>query len=464
MIERKKAIAYFRVSTDMQAEDLSLETQEKSGEIFAEQNNVEIVKKFTDIMSGGNRNRKGFLDAQKYLEEHKDEIDYFIAYDVSRIARDAFAFLSLFNKLNMLGIKLKLINNPNLDTDSPMGKLIITILAAIFEFFRFDNADRVRDNMIVRVKEGKRMNNPPYGYRMIDKKMVLVEEEAEIIRFVYEQYLKGHGIVAIEKMINRDRSTIKQWLQNKVYAGYNVFGVKTMNKSTFKQMKNPHTDRIVEALGDWKPIISLETWEQVARIMAKNKEIRMRNIERTSYLLAGLLFHTCGAKFRGNTGRKGSYYYRCVGCNRSIKTDTIDKKVLDELFSSDILLELNKDLDDENEKEKEINNLRKQRSTLKAKEDRLVDILEDGLITKEEFKKRINTIKNNKLDIDTKLIFLENEKVEKKQNLNFSEMFKTALKNLKTVKDKQEANKILKMIIKKIIVNDNKEITIYLNF
>ena len=43
-------------------------------------------------------------------------------------------------------------------------------------------------------------------------------------------------------------------------------------------------------------------------------------------------------------------------------------------------------------------------------------------------------------------------------------MFKAALKNLKTVKDKQEANKILKMIIKKIIVNDDKEITIYLNF
>ena len=57
---KKKAVAYFRVSTDMQAEDLSLETQEKGGEIFAEQNNVLIVKKFTDIMSGGNRIEKDF--------------------------------------------------------------------------------------------------------------------------------------------------------------------------------------------------------------------------------------------------------------------------------------------------------------------------------------------------------------------------------------------------------------------
>ncbi|MFR4520781.1 MAG: recombinase family protein [Fusobacterium sp.] len=461
----KKAIAYFRVSTDMQAEDLSLETQEKGGEIFAKDNNVKIVKKFTDIMSGGNRNRKGFLDAQKYLEEHKDEIDYFIAYDVSRIARDAFAFLSLFNKLNILGVKLKLINNPNLDTDSPMGKLIITILAAIFEFFRFDNADRVRDNMIIRVKEGKRMNNAPYGYRMIDKRMVIIPEEAEIIKFVFEQYLKGHGIVAIEKMINRDRSTIKQWLQNKVYAGYNVFGVTRTNKSTFKQVKNPDPSKIIEVKGDWEPIISLETWQKVADIMTKNRELRMRNIEKTSYLLAGLLVHTCGEKFRGNSGRKGTYYYRCKGCNRSIKTDTIDNKVLDELFNSDILFELNRTSDGEaGAKKKEISRLKNKKISLLNKEKKLIDLYTEDLISKNEYAKRRNEIKNSVIGIEAELIKLESEEEKIQQNTDFKKMFIEALSNLKTVNDKREANKILKKIINKIEVNDDKDVFIYLNF
>lgn len=461
----KKAIAYFRVSTDMQAEDLSLETQEKGGEIFAKDNNVKIVKKFTDVMSGGNRNRKGFLDAQKYLEEHKDEIDYFIAYDVSRIARDAFAFLSLFNKLNILGVKLKLINNPNLDTDSPMGKLIITILAAIFEFFRFDNADRVRDNMIIRVKEGKRMNNAPYGYRMIDKRMVIIPEEAEIIKFVFEQYLKGHGIVAIEKMINRDRSTIKQWLQNKVYAGYNVFGVTRTNKSTFKQVKNPDPSKIIEVKGDWEPIISLETWQKVADIMTKNRELRMRNIEKTSYLLAGLLVHTCGEKFRGNSGRKGTYYYRCKGCNRSIKTDTIDNKVLDELFNSDILFELNRTSDGEaGAKKKEISRLKNKKISLLNKEKKLIDLYTEDLISKNEYAKRRNEIKNSVIGIEAELIKLESEEEKIQQNTDFKKMFIEALSNLKTVNDKREANKILKKIINKIEVNDDKDVFIYLNF
>lgn len=461
----KKAIAYFRVSTDMQAEDLSLETQEKGGEIFAKDNNVKIVKKFTDVMSGGNRNRKGFLDAQKYLEEHKDEIDYFIAYDVSRITRDAFAFLSLFNKLNILGVKLKLINNPNLDTDSPMGKLIITILAAIFEFFRFDNADRVRDNMIIRVKEGKRMNNAPYGYRMIDKRMVIISEEAEIIKFVFEQYLKGHGIVAIEKMINRDRSTIKQWLQNKVYAGYNVFGVTRTNKSTFKQVKNPDPSKIIEVKGDWEPIISLDTWQKVADIMTKNRELRMRNIEKTSYLLAGLLVHTCGEKFRGNSGRKGTYYYRCKGCNRSIKTDTIDNKVLDELFNSDILFELNRTSDGEaGAKKKEISRLKNKKISLLNKEKKLIDLYTEDLISKNEYAKRRNEIKNSVIGIEAELIKLESEEEKIQQNTDFKKMFIEALSNLKTVNDKREANKILKKIINKIEVNDDKDVFIYLNF
>lgn len=465
MKETKKAIAYFRVSTDMQRDELSLETQEKGGEIFAKDNNIEIVKKFTDVMSGGNRNRKGFLEAQKYLEEHKDEIDYFIAYDVSRIARDAFAFLSLFNKLNILGVKLKLINNPNLDSDSPMGKLILTILAAIFEFFRFDNADRVRDNMIIRVKEGKRMNNAPFAYRMVNKKMVVVPEEAELIKFIYAEYLKGHGIVALERMTGKDRSSIKQWLNNKVYAGYNVFGTRKMNKTTFKPMKNPDTNKIVEAKGDWEAIIDIETWEKVAARMNNNREFRIRNVEKTSYLLSGLLFHSCGSKFRGNAGRKGTNYYRCIGCNRSIKTDTIDKKVLDELFNNEFLKELNKSTGKvENKKEKELIKLKNYKISLKNKEKKLIDLYTEDLISKDEYINRKNEIKNSIINTEAELILLENEKEEKKQNIDFAKMFIAALSNLKNAESKQEANKILKIIIKKIEIDENKEVFIHLNF
>ncbi len=199
-----KAIAYYRVSTEMQEEKESLATQIKGGEQFCEDNNIELVKIFTDVMSGGNRKRKGFLEAQRFLEDHKD-INMFIAYDVSRIARDAFAFLGLFNKLNSMGIKLKLINNPNLDSDSHMGRLILTILAAIFEFFRFDNSDRVRDNMIVKVKEGRRMGGVfPYGYdyNKETKKATINIEQATEIKEMFNMFISGNTIMSIAKKLS----------------------------------------------------------------------------------------------------------------------------------------------------------------------------------------------------------------------------------------------------------------------
>ncbi|MEE0137340.1 MAG: recombinase family protein, partial [Fusobacterium ulcerans] len=68
------------------------------------------------------------------------------------------------------------------------------------------------------------------------------------------------------------------------------------------------------------------------------------------------------------------------------------------------------------------------------------------------------------INTEAELILLENEKEEKKQNVDFSKMFIAALSNLKNAESKQEANKILKMIIKKIEIDDNKEVFIHLNF
>ena len=237
-----------------------------------------------------------------------------------------------------------------------------------------------------------------------------------------------------------------------------------MNKTTFKPMKNPDETKIVEAKGDWEPIIDIDTWEKVANRMSLNQELRMRNIEKTSYLLSGLLFHTCGSKFRGNAGRKGTYYYRCTGCSRSIKSDTLDKKVLDELFNSEFLDELNKIPLENNNKDSELKKLKAQKSKLKTREENLIELYADGDITKEQFKSKKVDIQNSLIDIEAKIIELENERNEVKQNLDFKKMFIEALSNLKNAESKQEANKILKQIIKKIEVNEEREVFIHLNF
>ena len=172
-MSKLKVVAYARVSTEMQEKKESLETQVLGIERFCNENNYELIKIHTDVMSGGNRKRKGFNNAMKDVDN--GNFDVFLAYDLSRIARDTFAFLKLFNKLREKQIKLVLINNQNLNSDSPLGELILTILASIFQFFRFDNAEKVRYSMAEKVKNtGNRMAGmSPFGYKMIDKQLVI---------------------------------------------------------------------------------------------------------------------------------------------------------------------------------------------------------------------------------------------------------------------------------------------------
>ena len=179
--------------------------------------------------------------------------------------------------------------------------------------------------------------------------------------------------------------------------------------------------------------------------------------------VSGLLFHTCGAKFRGNPGRKGTFYYRCMGCNRSIKTDIIDNTVLKELFESGILAELNSVNKEFNKKEAEFKKLQREENFLKTKEKKLIDLYTDDLITREEYIERKNNINNNIEIIQSKILTLTNEKSSSKQALDFEKMFISVLSELKTVEDKKEANKLLKKIIKKIEVNDDKEVFVFLN-
>ena len=85
-------------------------------------------------------------------------------------------------------------------------------------------------------------------------------------------------------------------------------------------------------------------------------------------------------------------------------------------------------------------------------------------MTLSEYTRERNIILNSLMEIEVKILALESEKEEKKQNVDFAKMFIAALSNLKNAESKQEANKILKIIIKKIEIDENKEVFIHLNF
>lgn len=456
----KTCIAYCRVSTIMQEEKESLDTQMEGVHNFCKKNNLKLIQIFSDVSSGGNRNRKGFIEAQRYIENYP--IDYFVSYDVSRIARDTFAFLKIFQQLSEKNVKLKLINQPSLDADSAMGKMILTVMAAIFEFFKFDSAERVKDNMAVKVNQGKRMGGKaPYGYYIENGKLIIKEEEAIIIKKIFDNFIKGKGIAELGREMGWSPTLVSIRLDNPTYAGLNRFGVRRTDKSLMKQFKNPE-EKVILSKGDWEPIVPLEVFEQVKKIKNNYRELNIRNSNTDAkYLLSGLLRCECGGSSGGSISGGKRKYYRCGRCGKGFRTEIVEKVILDQLCSTDMLDSLNEQIASNKNSVKKITKIKNTKSLIDAELKKARDLLIKEIISETEYLeiKREKTLILNEIAKQE----IEFETFEEKEiSKDFIEIFKETLKNI-NIEDRPETRAILKQLIEKIIIKSYDDIEIYLH-
>ena len=454
-MQKLKVIAYCRVSTEMQEKKESLETHIQAVKRFCLDNDYELLETHTDVMSGGNRKRKGFLKALRDIE-NKD-FDIFLAYDVSRIARDVYAFLKIFNKLKENNIQLKLINNPNLNSDSPLGELILTILAAIFQYFRFDGSQRVRDGAVTRIKEtGRRMaGKAPYGYVMENKELIIDNEKSEEIKFLFSSILEGLNINQLSEKIGWSASTVHDRLRNLTYAGINIYGKKVNNKYTFKSIKNLDSKSIVERQGAWEGIISLKDFEAVQDILDNNRNRALNTISYDKYLLSSLLKCECGHKLIGAVSNKTRHYYRCKGCGTHIKREVLEKAIIDELLNTDELKILNQKIKNNLNKVQEIKLKDQELKKLENRKNLLIENLIDRTITKADFTKH-NNINEEKID----LIREEIKKLNAVKNnstidTDVFNSFKEILRNINE-DDREDLKTILQKMIEYILIKDKK--------
>ena len=133
-------IGYVRVSTVEQNEQRQIEALEKHS----------IDKWFIEKVSGKDTNRPQFQAMLDYSREG----DTIYIHDFSRLARSTADLLGIVDKLKAKGIHL-VSNKENLDTNTPTGKLMLTMIAAINEFERSNMLERQREGIAIAVREGK---------------------------------------------------------------------------------------------------------------------------------------------------------------------------------------------------------------------------------------------------------------------------------------------------------------------
>ncbi len=229
-----KVAIYGRVSTkrqiekgsglDVQLEELIKEV-EKSGQDYAEY--------MDEGISGTSLEKREGL--QKLLEDiKKGDISEVHVTKLSRLGRNTRDVLNVLHEFDKYNVKFKSVRD-NIDTSSPMGKVMVQFMSIIAEMERDVIIETTKAGSEYRAAIGKIYGSPPIlGYRRVgngkNSYLEIDEDEAQIVKLIYDLYNKDYGYKAIVTKLNRSGyrskkgnlfalNTVKTILTNPLYAG-----------------------------------------------------------------------------------------------------------------------------------------------------------------------------------------------------------------------------------------------------
>ena len=168
VIKMKRAALYSRISTG----DQHIETQLLDLRELAKQRGLEIVREYTDVISGAKAKRPG-LD-QLMADARRRRFDVVLVAAFDRIARNVRHFLDVLDELNHIGIQFISLRE-NIDTGGPLGRAMLTIIGAIAELERSLIVERVKSGMRRAKLEGRRIGRAPLN---IDREQVVEDRRS----------------------------------------------------------------------------------------------------------------------------------------------------------------------------------------------------------------------------------------------------------------------------------------------
>lgn len=306
MPDPRIAAAYVRVSTDDQME-LSPDSQMEKIREYAAKNGLLLLSEYIfhdDGISGrAAEKRPGFQRMIATAKDPSHPFDVIIVWKFSRFARNQEE--SIFYK-SILRSKCKIdvvsVSEPLIA--GPFGSLIERIIEWMDEFYSVRLAEEVKRSMTVNAKNGALQATPSFGYRVENRQLVIVPEEAEIIREIFRRFISGDAMFRIAKDLSArgvrthrgnpfENRTIDYILNNPVYVGKLRW---TPTGRTRRNFKNE--DSIISAALH-EPIIDAETWgaaqARCAELKKSYKRYGKPSSERKHWLCGVVRCSACGA-------------------------------------------------------------------------------------------------------------------------------------------------------------------------
>ena len=331
---------YARVSSETDEQLNSLGNQIAYYEEFIRKNPAwTYVPGYVDEGLSGISTRKRENFNRMIAESDEDRFDLVITKEISRFARNTLDSIQFTRQLLQNGVGV-FFQNDNINTFDDDSELRLSIMSSIAQDelrklssrVKFGHQQAIKNNVVLG-------NGNMIGYRKQNKHLVIDEEEAPIVRDLFNLYatdrysLRQIDAIFWDKGYRNSKgkrltySTLNNMIQNPKYKGYYVGNkVKTVDMFTKKQHFLPPEEWVMfkDETGDIVPaLVSEELWEQANVILRRRSEDvkQHRNCCQKANLFTGKIFCThCGTAFymRSSTDKKGIVHNKWV-CSSKIE-------------------------------------------------------------------------------------------------------------------------------------------------
>ena len=312
-----KCAVYTRKSTDegLEMEFNSLDAQREACEAYIASQKSEGWSLVPDLyddggFSGGNLERPALKRLLADIESGK--INVVVVYKIDRLTRSLLDFTKLVENFDRRNVTFASITQ-SFNTTTSMGRLTLNILLSFAQFEREISAERIRDKFSASKRRGIWMGgHVPLGYRVENRKLLIVPNEADNVRHIFQRFLEcGSGTLLVKELAETgitakngnllDKGYLYRMLANRLYLGEIVMGEESFP-------------------GEHEAILDRETWEKVHTLMASNTRRLATNRVHPPALLKGVIrCHHCNRSMSPSFTSKNGRQYRYYLCQTAIK-------------------------------------------------------------------------------------------------------------------------------------------------
>ncbi len=436
---------YCRVSTDSDVQLNSLDNQlDYYDNYIKSKKEWTFVDGYVEEGVTGTRADKRPSFMRMIRDAKLNKFDLIITKDVSRFARDLEDSIHYIRKLKECGVGI-FFENQFLNTFDPNSELTLNILFNIAQEESKKISASVKFGYRKAISQGHVLGSSNItGYRKDNCKLVIVEEEAKMIRRLFELYATGeYGFHKLSKKLSDegylnkkerlyDKESLKRMIQNPKYKGfYRARTYEILDYRTKKRKKKPKDDQVIYRCEDGSvpAIVSEELWDKANEIL----DARIQGYQNNNYWSGGVKYpfsskiycseHNTNFQRSHGSRRKNRHtwccglylQYRLDACASPIIAESdlynIFKHIMNSIMPEknriiDNMLKLYESIDKNNQYDSELNTIDEQLKLVESKKTMTLDLVFTGELRRDELK-----VQFEQFEKDIKVLNQKREKV-----------------------------------------------------